>query len=74
MELQELVERIQRWKARQGGGEEAYGTTAAHRPAPEEEGMASQSVEAPEMDVEPEAIESEEPTSEVSLDQVEESD
>jgi hypothetical protein len=78
MELQELVERIQRWKARQGGGDAVgggYGAPqAAYRVEPADEGMGAQAVEAPEMNVEPEAIEAEEPTSEMSLDQIEEVD
>lgn len=73
MELQELVERIQRWKARQGGGDAGYGAPHAYRAEPERVAEEA-AVEAPEMEVEPEAVESEEPTSEVSLDQIEESD
>jgi hypothetical protein len=78
MELQELVERIQRWRSRQDGGasgDSGYQGTA-HRATAEERDIVRALTEDPaaEMEVEPEAIVAEDSTGEVKLDQIEEVD
>jgi len=79
MELQELVERIQRWRARQEGGTVPEPTVAAP-PIPEAEPEApaqAYSEEEPTeygSEAEVEAVEPEDATSEVALEQIEEAD
>jgi hypothetical protein len=83
MELQELVERIQRWRARQGlptatSAEQLSFpmAAAAVQAEPVEEAVPAESAEEQisELDVEPDAVVAEEQTSEVSLEQIEETD
>jgi len=83
MELQELVERIQRWRLRQGYAPTAEPEQQAmHEPPPlvhvepAQEAVSAESVEEQisELDVEPDAAALEEATSEVNLDQIEEVD
>jgi len=86
MELQELVERIQRWRLRQGYAPTAESEQLAMpvppplvHVEPEQEAVSAESVEEQidELDVEPDAAVSEEPeeaTSEVNLEQIEEVD
>jgi len=79
MELQELVERIQRWRTRQEGGTVPEAAVAAPpMPAPEPEEVAQEysGEELSEYGVEPEAeaAVAEEATSEVALEQIEEAD
>jgi len=83
MELQELVERIQRWRVRQG-----YAPSAAAEQPPMavpppmveaeavEEAASAEIAEEQiaELDVEPDAMAPEEATSEVNLEQIEEVD
>ena len=83
MELQELVERIQRWRVRQGYAPSAepeqlsiavppplVNAEAAEESAPAE--IAEEQIA--ELDVEPDAVAPEEATSEVNLEQIEEVD
>jgi hypothetical protein len=83
MELQELMERIQRWRLRQDGGAPAESEQRAYQEAPQpayaesaEEAAPVESAEEQiaELDVEPDAVMSEEATSEMNLDQIEEVD
>ena len=77
MELQELVERIERWRSRQAGSaSDVVEHHASHRTAPVEyDGGAAVAEEAAAvMEVEPEAVLAEDSTSEVKLDQIEEVD
>ncbi|MCK9458063.1 MAG: hypothetical protein M0R80_00090 [Proteobacteria bacterium] len=80
MELQELVERINRWRARQEGTEPVEaGPQAYHEaqppayPEPSEE-VAAAEEQISELDVDPDAVVAEEATSEVNLEQIEEVD
>ena len=79
MELQELVERIERWRSRQAGTAsndlDSHSSHAApHRAAPVEydDGAAVAEEAAAELEVESEAIVAEDSTAEVKLDQIEE--
>ena len=83
MELQELVERIQRWRVRQGyapPAEPEQLSMAVPPPMvqaePVEEAVPAESAEEQiaELDVEPDAVAPEEATSEVNLEQIEEVD
>ena len=82
MELQELVERIQRWRARQGlePTAEPEREMAAPPPMvhvePDEEAVSADVAEEQisELDVEPDAMAPEEAISEVNLEQIEEVD
>jgi hypothetical protein len=83
MELQELVERIQRWRAGQGlepTAEPEQRSMAAPPPLvhaePAEEAVSAEVAEEQisELDVEPETMVPEEATSEVNLEQIEEAD
>jgi hypothetical protein len=78
MELQELVERIQRWRARQEGVNLPEPAAAAPPlPAAEPEESVQEFAgeeELSDLGVEPDASMSEEATSEVALEQIEEAD
>jgi len=78
MELQELVERIQRWRLRQEGGstaeveQRAYQQPPLVQAPPAEEAQAANGEEQiSELDVEPESEVAEEVTSEVNAEQIE---
>ena len=80
MELQELVERINRWRARQEGTEPVEAAPQAYQeaqppayPEPSEEFAAAEE-QISELDVEPDAMVAEEAASEVNLEQIEEVD
>jgi hypothetical protein len=83
MELQELVERIQRWRLRQSGGAPAEAEQQAYQGTPQPEYAEQPAEAAPvesadeqiaELDVEPDAATPEEAAAEVNLDQIEEVD
>jgi len=74
MELQELVARIQRWQGRQGGAAPSAQVHEVHhhRTEPVEEVAQAVAEEVSgEIEVESESVVSEEPTSEVALEQIE---
>ena len=83
MELQELMERIQRWRLRQEGGAPVEAEQSSYRESAQPEYAEQAEETAPavsaeeqiaELDVEPDAVLSEEGTSEVNLEQIEEVD
>ena len=83
MELQELMERIQRWRLRQEGGAPAEAEQASYQESAQPEYAESADYAASdenaeeqiaELDVEPDAVVSEEATSEVAMEQIEEVD